>query len=202
MTLHLLEFLTDLVSTWGYAGIFITMMLESMCIPIPSEIVVPFAGFLAYEGKMDIWIITLVSSMANLAGSIVAYMIGKYLGRAFIVKYGKYVLLNIHHLELTEKWFDRYGGIAVLFSRVLPVVRTINALPAGVGKMNFFKFCLYTFIGSVPWNLALVCLGYILKENWAILERYTIYIDILAVLAILVVIVIVARRIKWGSKSE
>jgi len=177
------------------------MTLESMCIPIPSEIVVPFAGFLAYEGKMDIWIVTLVSSTANLTGSIVAYMIGKYLGRPFIVKYGKYVLLNIHHLELTEKWFARYGGIAVLFSRVLPVMRTINALPAGIGNMNFFKFCLYTFIGSVPWNLALVCLGYILKENWAILEKYTLYIDILAVLAIIVVIIIVARRIKWGSKN-
>jgi len=201
MTLLLLDFLTGLVSAWGYAGIFITMTLESMCIPIPSEIVVPFAGFLAYEGKMDIWIVTLVSSTANLTGSIVAYMIGKYLGRPFIVKYGKYVLLNIHHLELTEKWFARYGGIAVLFSRVLPVMRTINALPAGIGNMNFFKFCLYTFIGSVPWNLALVCLGYILKENWAILEKYTLYIDILAVLAIIVVIIIVARRIKWGSKN-
>jgi membrane protein DedA with SNARE-associated domain len=201
MTLQLLQFLTDLVSAWGYAGIFITMTLESMCIPIPSEIVVPFAGFLAYEGKMDIWLITLVASTANLLGSIIAYTAGKYLGRPFIIRYGKYILLDFHHLELAEKWFDRYGGIAVLFSRVMPVVRTVNALPAGIGKMNFFKFCLYTFIGSVPWNLALVCFGYILKENWTILEKYTLYIDIIAVLAIITVIIIVARRIKWGSKT-
>jgi membrane protein DedA with SNARE-associated domain len=202
MTLYILELITQLVSSWGYLGIFVTMTLESMLIPIPSEAVMPFAGFLAYEGKMTIWLAVLVSSLANLLGSSIAYMIGKYLGRGFVSRYGKYVLLNMHHIELVEKWFEKYGSVAVLFSRMLPVVRTVNAIPAGVGKMNPLKFCLYTFVGSVPWNLLLVYVGYVFKENWNILEKYTIYIDIVAVAAIILVIIYVAKKIKWGIKSE
>jgi len=202
MTLHILEFITQLVSTWGYLGIFVTMTLESMLVPIPSEAVMPFAGFLAYEGKMTIWMTVLVSTLANMLGSIIAYMIGKYLGRGFVSRYGKYVLLNMHHVELVEKWFQKYGSVTVLFSRMLPVVRTVNAVPAGIGKMNLFKFCLYTFVGSALWNLMLVCVGYFFKENWNILEKYTIYIDIVAVAAIILVIVYVARKIKWGKNTE
>jgi membrane protein DedA with SNARE-associated domain len=152
-------------------------------------------------GEMNIWLIVLVSSFANLTGSIIAYEIGKYLGRGFIERYGKYVLLNMKHVELVERWFDRYGSLTVLFSRMLPVVRTVNALPAGIGKMNFPKFCIYTFIGSIPWNLALVLVGYLLKENWNILEKYSLYIDILAILAVAAVIFFIARRIKLSTKS-
>ena len=177
------------------------MTLESTLIPIPSEIVIPFAGFLAYMGEMNIWLIVLVSSFANLTGSIIAYEIGKYLGRGFIERYGKYVLLNMKHVELVERWFDRYGSLTVLFSRILPVVRTVNALPAGIGKMNFPKFCIYTFIGSIPWNLALVLVGYLLKENWSLLEKYSLYIDILAVFVAVAVIFYVARRIRVSTKS-
>ncbi|MCJ7829120.1 MAG: DedA family protein [Dehalococcoidia bacterium] len=201
MILNIIEFITQLISSWGYAGIYITMTLESTLIPIPSEIVIPFAGFLAYMGEMNIWLIVLVSSFANLTGSIIAYEIGKYLGRGFIERYGKYVLLNMKHVELVERWFDRYGSLTVLFSRMLPVVRTVNALPAGIGKMNFPKFCLYTFIGSIPWNLALVLVGYLLKENWSLLEKYSLYIDILAVFVAAAVIFYVARRIRLSTKS-
>jgi membrane protein DedA with SNARE-associated domain len=201
MILNIIEFITQLISSWGYAGIFVTMTLESTLIPIPSEIVIPFAGFLAYMGEMNIWLIVLVSSFANLTGSIIAYEIGKYLGRGFIERYGKYVLLNMKHVELVERWFDRYGSLTVLFSRMLPVVRTVNALPAGIGKMNFPKFCIYTFIGSIPWNLALVLVGYLLKENWSLLEKYSLYIDILAVFVAVAVIFYVARRIRLSTKS-
>lgn len=201
MILNIIEFITQLISSWGYAGIYITMTLESTLIPIPSEIVIPFAGFLAYMGEMNIWLIVLVSSFANLTGSIIAYEIGKYLGRGFIERYGKYVLLNMKHVELVERWFDRYGSLTVLFSRMLPVVRTVNALPAGIGKMNFPKFCIYTFIGSIPWNLALVLVGYLLKENWSLLEKYSLYIDILAVFVAVAVIFYVARRIRLSTKS-
>jgi membrane protein DedA with SNARE-associated domain len=171
MVLKILEFITGLISSWGYAGIFVTMTLESALIPIPSEAVIPFAGFLAYMGEMNIWLIVLVSSLANLTGSIIACYIGMYLGRGFIEKYGKYVLLNMGHLRMVEMWFAKYGSLTVLFSRMLPLIRTYNALPAGMGKMNFPKFCIYTFIGSIPWNLALVLIGYKLKENWSILEK-------------------------------
>ncbi|MGA7676899.1 MAG: DedA family protein [Dehalococcoidia bacterium] len=201
MILNILEFITQLISSWGYAGIFVTMTLESALILIPSEAVIPFAGFLAYMGEMNIWLIVLVSSFANLTGSIIAYEVGKYLGRGFIERYGKYVLLNMGHLQLVEGWFDKYGSLTVLFSRMLPVVRTYNALPAGIGKMNFPKFCLYTFIGSVPWNLALVFVGYLLKENWNILEKYSLYIDILAVFVVAAVIFYIVRRIRVSTKS-
>jgi len=200
MILDIIEFITQLISSWGYAGIFITMTLESALIPIPSEVVIPFAGFLAYMGEMNIWLIVLVSSLANVTGSIIAYEVGKYLGRGFIERYGKYILLNMGHLQLVERWFDRYGSLTVLFSRMLPVVRTINALPAGIGKMNFPKFCIYTFIGSIPWNLALVLVGYLLKENWNILEKYSLYIDILAVLVVAAVIFYIVRRIRVSTK--
>jgi membrane protein DedA with SNARE-associated domain len=201
MILNILEFITQLISSWGYLGIFVTMTLESALIPIPSEVVIPFAGFLAYMGEMNIWLIVLVSSLANVTGSIIAYEIGKYLGRGFIERYGKYVLLNMGHLQLIEGWFDKYGSLTVLFSRMLPLVRTVNALPAGIGKMNFPKFCLYTFIGSIPWNLALVFVGYLLKENWSVLEKYSLYIDILAVFVAVAVIFYIARRIRFSTKS-
>jgi membrane protein DedA with SNARE-associated domain len=201
MILNILEFITGLISSWGYAGIFVTMTLESALIPIPSEAVIPFAGFLAYMGEMNIWLIVLVSSLANVAGSIIAYEVGKYLGRGFIERYGKYVMLNMGHLQLIERWFDKYGSLTVLFCRMLPLVRTVNALPAGIGKMNFPKFCLYTFIGSIPWNLALVFVGYLLKENWSVLEKYSLYIDILAVFVAVAVIFYIARRIRFSTKS-
>ena len=201
MILKILEFITGLISSWGYAGIFVTMTLESALIFIPSEVVIPFAGFLAYMGEMNIWLIVLVSSLANVAGSIIAYEIGKYLGRGFIERYGKYVLLNMGHLRLVESWFDKYGSLTVLFCRMLPVVRTVNALPAGIGKMNFPKFCLFTFIGSIPWNLALVLVGYLLKQNWNILEKYSLYIDMLAVFVAAAVIYYIVRRVRASTKS-
>jgi membrane protein DedA with SNARE-associated domain len=201
MVLNILEFITGLISSWGYAGIFVTMMLESALIPIPSEVVIPFAGFLAYMGEMNIWLIVLVSSLANLTGSIIIYFVGMYLGRGFIERYGKYVLLNMEHLRMVENWFEKYGSLTVLFSRMLPLVRTVNALPAGIGKMNFPKFCIFTFIGSIPWNLALVLVGYKLKENWSILEKYSLYIDILAVFMVAAVIFYIARRVRLSAKS-
>jgi membrane protein DedA with SNARE-associated domain len=201
MILNILEFRTQLISSWGYAGIFITMTLESALIPIPSEVVIPFAGFLAYMGEMNIWLIVLFSSLANVTGSIIAYEIGKYLGRGFVERYGKYVLLNMGHLKLIEGWFEKYGSLTVLFCRMLPLVRTVNALPAGMGKMNFPKFCIFTFIGSIPWNLALVLVGYLLKENWRILEKYSLYIDILAVFVAAAVIFYIVRRIRVSTKS-
>ena len=202
MTLYIIQFITQLISTLGYPGIFLLMTLESMLMPVPSEAVMPFAGFLAFEGKMDIWIAVLVSSLANLTGSLIAYAVGRYLGRGFVHRYGKYVLLNTHHLDLTEKWFQRYGSVAVLFSRMLPVVRSVIALPAGIGKMNIWHFCLFTFIGSIPWNLALVYTGYLLKENWNMLEKYTFYIDILAVVAIIAVLVYLGTRIAAGARQK
>lgn len=178
------------------------MTLESTLIPIPSEVVIPFAGFLAYEGRMSIWLIVLVSTFANLAGSLIAYTIGKYLGRGFVVRYGRYVLLNMKHLKQIETWFEKYGSLTVFFSRMLPIIRTYNALPAGMGNMNIPKFCLYTFLGSIPWNLALVFAGYFLRENWNTLEQYSLYIDFLAIFVAAAVVFFLARGIRSAARSE
>ena len=202
MTLQIAEFIVQLISSWGYAAIFVTMTLESTLIPIPSEVVIPFAGFLAHSGEMNIWLIVSVATFANLVGSLIAYAIGKYLGRGFIQRYGRYVLLNMNHLQQVEKWFAKYGNLTVLFSRILPLIRTYNALPAGMGNMNIPKFCLYTILGSIPWNLALVFVGYILRENWNTLEKYSLYIDILAVIVAAAVVYFLARRIRYAAKSE
>ncbi len=153
-------------------AVFITMALESACIPIPSEIVMPYAGHLAAKGSLNIWSATLVASLANLVGSWVAYTAGRLGGRRFIDRYGKYIFLSQKHLAQSERWFQQRGEITVFLSRMLPAVRTFISLPAGIARMDFLKFSFYSFLGSVPWNFALVYLGYIFTDKWEELQRY------------------------------
>lgn len=198
VVVEIANFITQLIASTGYLGIFFLMALESALIPIPSEIVMPFAGFLVSSGQFNIWYVVLAGTLGNLAGSLVAYFVGLYLGRGFIVKYGKYVLLKEKHLLLTEKWFNKYGDKTVFFSRLLPVVRTVNALPAGIGKMNLKKFVIYTFAGSIPWNFALTYIGFLLGEKWNMILEYSHIIDIIVGLLLVCLIVwfIVSRRKK------
>lgn len=176
----------DVISTTGYFGIFFLMTLESAVMPVPSEVVMPFSGYLVLQGRFNLWYVTLAGTLGNLAGSILAYVIGLYFGRGFILKYGKYVLLKKKYLLLSEKWFKKYGDKTIFFSRLLPVVRTVISLPAGIGRMNFKKFCIYTFVGSVPWNFALTYVGVWLGKNWNLILRYSHVIDA-AIVAVLVV---------------
>ncbi|MDX1920175.1 MAG: DedA family protein, partial [Candidatus Caenarcaniphilales bacterium] len=163
---QLFAFITNIISQTGYLGICFFMILESMIFPIPSEAVMPFAGFLAAQGKFTMWGVAIASSIGSLIGSGASYAIGLYGGRPFIEKYGKYFLLDHHHLDLTERFFDKYGNQAIIISRFVPVIRHLISIPAGMAKMNFKKFMLDTFLGASGWNMILAWLGYTLHGNW------------------------------------
>ncbi|MDO8663551.1 MAG: DedA family protein [Candidatus Wildermuthbacteria bacterium] len=162
----------DFISSAGYWGIFVLMLMESALIPIPSEIIMPFSGFLVWSEKLSWWPVILWGTIGNLVGSIIAYFVGRHGGRALVLKYGKYVLVSADDVERAEKWFNKYGSISIFFSRLLPVVRTFISLPAGIARMSLWKFSLYTFLGSLPWSILLTYLGIISGENWKNLEVY------------------------------
>lgn len=185
-------YITDFISGIGYAGIFILMTLESACMPVPSEIVMPFSGFAAQRGDLDFFLVGLMGSLGCLAGSILSFVIGQRLVRPMLDKYGEVVLIKKHELELAEKWFGKYGVKVVFVARLLPIVRTFISLPAGVIGMDFKKFSFYSFVGSIPWCFALAYAGVVLGDNWSLLEHYWIYLDILTVIGIIVVAVYVA----------
>jgi membrane protein DedA with SNARE-associated domain len=154
------NWLIPLLENHGLLIVFLTMMAESACIPIPSEIVVPYGGFLAAQGHAPLWAVIVLACLANLVGSIIAYVVGRYGGRALFLRYGKYVLVRPHHLEQAEAWFDRRGEVTVFFTRMMPGIRTFISLPAGIARMNVVKFLGYSLLGSIPWNVALAYLGY------------------------------------------
>jgi membrane protein DedA with SNARE-associated domain len=189
------EWATTLIGDWGLSAVFFLMLLESACIPVPSEAIMPFAGFAVSEGTMTLLGITVAGVLGNLVGSWIAYAVGLYGGRPFIDKYGKYVLLRHHHVELAERWFARYGPIAVFFSRMLPIVRTFISLPAGIAKMPFWKFTVYTLLGCIPWVLMLGWAGTRLGENWEKIRPYLHLADY-AVAAVLAIVVVWAV-VKW-----
>src|SRR3989344_5322973 len=165
-----------LIQSAGYLGIFILMTLESALIPIPSEITMPFAGFLVSQGKLNFWLVVLVGAFGNLIGSLIAYGIGFYLEEHVIVKwvkkYGKFLLITEHEYERSLRWLRKYGEGVAFFSRVLPAVRTFISLPAGLSEMNIWKFSFYTFIGSLIWSTLLTYVGVRFGSQWHILEPY------------------------------
>ncbi|SIS78173.1 membrane protein DedA, SNARE-associated domain [Alicyclobacillus vulcanalis] len=164
--------LTALVIHHGLLGIFLLMALESCCIPIPSEVVMPLAGFLASRHLIGFWPAVIVATVANLVGSLIAYAIGSYAGRAFVLRYGRYVGLSARHLDRAERWFGRFGEATVFFGRMIPAVRTFVSLPAGFARMSLARFIVFSLFGSLVWNLALVYGGYQLNRNWQILADH------------------------------
>lgn len=179
------DFITQVISSIGYAGVFALMALESAAMPVPSEVVMPFAGYLAYQGVFDLILISIVGASGCMAGSVLSYFVGLYGGRPFVDKYGKYILLDHRHLELAEKWFDKYGDKAVFFTRLLPVLRTFISLPAGMGRYNFKKLVLLSFIGSLPWCFALAYVGYNLGPHWKDIIGFFNELDIIIVAAMI-----------------
>jgi len=159
-------FIVATISTLGYGGVVLLMAVESACIPLPSEIIMPFSGYLVYKGQFNLWGVGLAGAAGCVVGSWVAYYVGLYGGRPFIERYGRYVLMSRHDLDLADRWFARYGEAIVFFSRLLPVVRTFIAFPAGVSRMNMTRFTIYTFLGSLPWCLGLAYVGQVLGEQW------------------------------------
>ena len=165
-----LAIITQFYDTIGWGGVVFLMAVESAGIPFPSELIMPLAGWMLVEAKGGGWPLLFLAgfygALGNLLGSWVAYWVSLKGGRPLLLKYGKYVLLTRHEIERTEAWFARYGEWAVFFSRLLPVVRTFISIPAGIARMNFWKFSVYTFAGSFPWSLGLAYGGFLLGENW------------------------------------
>ena len=189
------SFIVNIISTLGYPAITVLMALESACIPIPSEIIMPFSGYLVFAEKFSFLSVVIWGTIGNLIGSMIAYFVGFYGGRPLIEKYGKYILISNHDLNLAEKWFKKYGGISVLFSRMLPVIRTFISLPTGITKMPLGKFVFYTFSGSLPWSFVLTYAGVIMGESWSDVEIYFRKFDWL-------IVILVISLIGWGISKK
>ena len=164
--------ITAVISRLGYGGIVLLMAIESACIPLPSEIIMPFSGFLVFKGEMLLSVVALAGAAGCLLGSWVAYALGAWGGRPLIEAYGRYVLISHHDLDLADRWFARHGDITIFVGRLLPVVRTFIAFPAGVARMPLWRFSVYTFAGSLIWCWALAWVGKKLGENWDTLGVY------------------------------
>lgn len=168
----LFVFIKSVIAYTGYGGIVLLMAIESACIPLPSELIMPFAGYLVFEGSMKLfWVATMGAIGCNL-GSLVAYEVGYYGGRPLVEKYGAYILLSRRELDIADRFFQRWGQAAVFVARMLPVIRTFIALPAGIARMPRGRFHIYTFLGSWPWCFALAYFGMKLGENWRTMGTY------------------------------
>ena len=159
-------FIIATISAMGYWGIILLMAIESACIPLPSEIIMPFSGYLVSTGQMNLWLVGIAGAVGCVVGSMVAYWAGMYGGRPLIEKYGRYVLLSKHDLDIADRWFAKYGEAIVFTARLLPAIRTFIAFPAGVARMNIPRFIFYTFAGSLPCCLGLAYIGQKLGEKW------------------------------------
>ena len=185
--------MTALMLATGPLGVTLLMGIESACIPLPSEVIMPFAGYLAYQGQMtfmgvgtgspwtQIWIAGIFGAIGCNLGSIPAYELGAWGGRKAVERYGKYIFLNLEHLDQAHWFFEKFGTWAIIGGRMLPVIRTFIALPAGIAKMDRTRFHLYTFAGSLPWCLGLAWVGYKLGENWKTLGGYFHKFDVVIV---------------------
>lgn len=156
----------------GYGGVVVLMALESAGIPIPSEVIMPFAGSLAAQGSLDVWLVALAGAAGCVVGSVGAYLVGARAGRGLLERHGRWLLITRHDLDLADRWFARHGGASVFWGRLLPIVRTYISFPAGIARMPFGRFVLYTFLGSLPWTGGLAFAGYVLRENWGAVKPY------------------------------
>ena len=193
-----IPFLNGLYSAVGYVGVMLAMAIESAMVPLPSELVLPYAGFLVSDpsaiepltrAHWDFWIVVIVATLGNTLGSIVGYYIGAWGGRPFLERYGRYLLIRPHELELADHFFQKYGPATAFFSRLMPIVRTFISFPAGVARMPIGKFIVYSTLGALPWSILLVWAGQQLGANWVdIREMLQPYDLLIAVLGVLVVV--------------
>lgn len=174
------------IGSYGYLAIAVFMAIESACIPLPSELIMPFAGILVAQGKLGLFGAGLAGAVGCVAGSLLAWVVGATGGRSFIERYGRYALITMKDLDRSEEWFRKHGNTAIFTSRLLPVVRTFISLPAGIARMPLLPFIVLTFLGSLPWCLALAWLGVKLGNNFDKLKKYFHGADAVIVLAVLV----------------
>ncbi len=195
----IISFLTE----WGYLALFLTIMLENMNIPIPSEIILGFAGFLVSQGIFSFWPAILIGTVGGLTGSLLSYWLGSSGGRRLLLKYGRHVYLSEKKLIAADSLFNLYGGMAVFTGRILPGVRTFISLPAGVARYPLHRFILFTVLGTVPWTIFLVYAGYMLGDNWQMLVDYDkeIFLVCLLLAALITGAYVLYRRRK-GKKQD
>ncbi|RKP58184.1 DedA family protein [Cohnella endophytica] len=197
---HIIDWVSNtavhLIETLGIWGIFIGMVLESACIPIPSEVIMLCGGGAVANGTMSFAEVVAAGVVGNVIGSIIAYYIGLRGGKVLLERYGKYVLFRASHLEQSQRWFDRFGESTVFFTRNLPFIRTFISLPAGIAGMNFRKFVIFTTLGCIPWNIALTYAGFKIGTNTSTVERYLhpVSYAIAAIVCVMLVIWLVRKR--------
>ncbi len=187
-------FIIATISNLGYAGIVLLMAIESACIPLPSEIIMPFAGYLVFKGEMQLWVVALAGAVGCVLGSFVAYYAGAWGGRPFVEKYGKYILVSHHDLAMADRWFKRHGDITIFVGRLLPVIRTFIAFPAGISRMAMGRFVIYTFVGSYIWCWGLAWVGLKLGQNWNTLGVYFHRFDAVIGVILLIGVIWYVRR--------
>ncbi|MCL4542035.1 MAG: DedA family protein [Chloroflexi bacterium] len=188
------QFIIATLSNLGYAGVVLFMAIESACIPLPSEVIMPFSGFLVAQGRLAFLGVVLAGGLGCTLGSAVTYWIGAYGGRPLVLRYGRYVLLSHHDVELADRWFARYGEATAFFARLLPVVRTFISLPAGIARMPFGRFLVYSFIGSVLWSALLTYVGVQLGRHWTELGPLFHRFDAVIVVGVLVLVALYVYR--------
>ena len=188
------HFVIQLISTLGYPGVVLAMAIESALVPLPSEIIMPFSGYLVSTGRFNFWLVVFAGALGNLLGSILAYAIG-YWGqervvRGLVRRYGKFILVSEHELDQSMHLLNRYGDLVVCGTRMLPAVRTVISLPCGMARLPFVRFCVLTFVGSAVWSALLAYVGWVLGENWDTLGPIFHGADAVIVAVILVLVVL------------
>ena len=195
ITQSIVDWVTATIGDHGVPAVFGLMVLESACIPVPSEVIMLFAGYLVSQDQLGLVVAILAGTLGNVVGSWIAWGIGYTGGRGFIDRWGRYVHVTPHRMAMADRWFDRHGNAVVFWSRMLPIVRTFISLPAGVARMPFMRFTIYTFLGALPWCTLLTLIGVKVGENWETWEGRLKYFDYLV--AVLLVAVAVRLYLKW-----
>lgn len=200
---HITNFIVHTIDLWGYIGVAVLMAVESAAIPLPSEIIMPFAGFLVASGRFTLLGLALAGAIGSTAGSWITYFLGYYGGRPLITRYGHWVFLSEKELVATEKFFKKFGIWSTFLGRILPVFRTFISIPAGIGKVDFLSFTLAAFTGSFIWSYFLAWLGLRLGENWHNLEQYFRKFDLLlVVIAVILVIYWIKKHVRSASSQS
>jgi membrane protein DedA with SNARE-associated domain len=199
ITQSIVDWVTTTIGDHGAPAVFILMVLESACIPVPSEVIMLFAGYLVSQDQMSLIVAIMAGTLGNVVGSWIAWGVGYTGGREFIDRWGKYVHVTPSRMAMADRWFQRHGNAVVFWSRMIPIVRTFISLPAGVARMPFGRFTLYTFLGALPWCTFLTLIGVKVGENWETWEGRLKYIDYLV--AVLLVAVAVRLYLKWRKPA-
>ena len=195
---EIFNFAVSVIEKSGYAGVFGLMIIASAAVPIPSEVILPVAGYLVSIGELNFWLVVALAATGSVIGTLIAYSIGYFLGRAAILRYGRYIRMNEGHLKTAENWFVKYGNVTVLFCQFVPLIRTLVPFPAGIAEMKLWKFVGFSLIGIVIWDTILVYIGYYVGKNFLAislaLEGAFTQIGIVAIILAIVIIVLWIRR--------